>query len=62
MGSHLEKKHAKVKACTWEDLSGSNEGNGLGAVRLEAKCCDPMLYHETPELESGSRAGKAVQS
>lgn len=61
MGSHFEQEHAKVKACAWEDLSGSNGENGLGAVRLEAHCNDPTLYHETPEVESSSQTGKAVQ-
>lgn len=54
MGSHSEQEHAKVKACAWEDLSGSNGENGLGAVRLEACCNDPMSHHETPELESAA--------
>lgn len=62
MGSHFEQIHAKVKACAWEDLSGSNGENGSGAVRLETYCNDPTLYHETPERESSSRTGKAVQS
>lgn len=61
MGSHSEQRHAKVKACAWEDLSGSNGENGLGAVRLEARCSDPMSHHETPELKSCSHTGKAVQ-
>lgn len=55
MHSHLEQKHAKVKACAWEGLSRSNEEDGLRVVRLEATSRGPMSYHETRELRAAGR-------
>lgn len=60
-GKPLQAGACQGQSLCLEDLSGSNGENGLGAVRLEAYCRSPAPYHETPELESSSQMGKAVQ-